>query len=105
MKEEENVVVYLLRVDEIVNTIKGLGETVTEPMIVQKVLRSLPLRFDTKVSAIEEIKYLYQLTMDELHGISLHMKLALKRKNIKKVSNFQSLKEEEEQRAKIKQLF
>ena len=55
MKEEENIASYLLYVDEIVNTIIGLGETVTEPMIVQKVLRSLPLIFDAKVSTIEEI--------------------------------------------------
>jgi hypothetical protein len=69
MKEEENVAAYLLCVDEIVNTIRGLGETVAEPMIVQKVLRSLPLIFDAKFSSIEEIKDLDKLTMDELHGI------------------------------------
>jgi hypothetical protein len=69
MKDEENVAAYLLCVDEIVNTIRGLGETVAEPMIVKKVLRSLPLIFDAKVSAIEEMKDLDQLTMDELHGI------------------------------------
>jgi uncharacterized lipoprotein YehR (DUF1307 family) len=49
MKDEENVASYLLHVDEIVNTIRGLGETVEESMIVQKVLRSLPLIFDAKV--------------------------------------------------------
>jgi hypothetical protein len=56
-------------VDEIVNTIRGLGEKVEEPMIVQNVLRSLPLIFDAKVSTIEEMKDLDSLTMDELHGI------------------------------------
>jgi hypothetical protein len=50
MKDEENVASYLLCVDEIVNTIRGLGEMVEESMIVQKLLRSLPLRFDAKVS-------------------------------------------------------
>jgi hypothetical protein len=30
MKEEENIVAYFLRVDEIVNIIKGLGEKVDE---------------------------------------------------------------------------
>ena len=38
-------------------------------MIVQKVLRSLPLRYDAKVSVIEESWDLTKLTMDELHGI------------------------------------
>ena len=32
-------------------------------------LRSLPLRYDAKVSAIEESRDLTKLTMDELHGI------------------------------------
>jgi hypothetical protein len=60
MKDEENVSAYLLCVDEIVNTIRGISEKVEEPMIVQKVLRSLPLSFDAiKVSTIEEIKDLY----------------------------------------------
>jgi hypothetical protein len=48
MKDKETIVAYILCVDEIVNTIKGLGEKVEELMIVQKVLRSLPLRFDEK---------------------------------------------------------
>jgi hypothetical protein len=46
MKDEENVAAYLLLVDEIVKTIRGLGENVKQPMIVQKVLRSHSLRFD-----------------------------------------------------------
>ena len=37
--------------------------------MVQKVLRSLPIRFNPKVSAIEEKKHLEKLTMDTLWGI------------------------------------
>ena len=70
MKDEENDVVYFLRVDEIVNTIIGLGEKVEELMIVQKVLKPLPLKFDAKVYAIEGMKDFDSLTMDELHDIS-----------------------------------
>lgn len=69
MKDNENVASYLLPVDEIFNTIRGLGEKVEEPMIVQKVLRSLPLIIDAKFFAIEQMKGLDSLTMDELHGI------------------------------------
>jgi hypothetical protein len=36
---------------------------------VQRVIRSLFLRFDAKVSNIEEMKDLESLTMDELHEI------------------------------------
>jgi hypothetical protein len=44
MNEEENITNYFLCVDEILNTIVGLGEEVNETIIVQKVLRSLPSR-------------------------------------------------------------
>ena len=69
MKEKENIAVYLLWVDEVGNTIIGLVKKVNESVIVQKVLRTLPLRFDAKVSTLEEKNDLYSLTMDELHGI------------------------------------
>jgi hypothetical protein len=36
-----------------VNAIKGLGEEVEESMIVQKVLRYLPMRFDPKISTLK----------------------------------------------------
>jgi hypothetical protein len=68
MEESENIAAHLLIMDEVVNTITGLGEEVNESIIVQKVLRSLPLRYDAKVSAIEESRDLTKMTMDELHG-------------------------------------
>jgi hypothetical protein len=52
-----------------VNTIKGLGEDMKEPVIVQKVIRSLPMIFDPKISTLEERIDLATLSMDELHGI------------------------------------
>jgi hypothetical protein len=69
MKDEEKFASSLLCVDEIVNTVRRLGETVAKPMIVQKVSRLLPLRFDANIFSIEEIKDLDRLIMDELHGI------------------------------------
>jgi hypothetical protein len=69
MKEDEDIATYFLRVDEIVNVIKGLGEEIKGSMIVQKVLRSLPMRFDPKISSLEEREDLATLSMDELHGI------------------------------------
>jgi hypothetical protein len=42
MNEEESIATYFLCVDEIVNTIIGLGEQIKETIIVKKVLRSLP---------------------------------------------------------------
>jgi len=53
----------------VLNYLKGLGENIEEGTIVQKVLRSLPDKFDSKISTIEEIKELDTLKIDELHGI------------------------------------
>jgi hypothetical protein len=56
MNEKEDIATYFLRVDEVVNSIRGLGEELDESLVVQKVLRSLLLEYDTKVSAIEETR-------------------------------------------------
>jgi hypothetical protein len=69
MKEYENITSYYLRVDETVNEIIGLGEEIEESVIVQKVLRSLPMRFDPKISTLEERADMNSISMDELHGI------------------------------------
>ena len=69
MKEEEDIAGYLQRVDEVVNTMRGLGEIIEESKVIEKVLRSLPTRFDYKVSEIEEIRDLDTLNTDALHGI------------------------------------
>jgi hypothetical protein len=48
---------------------RGIGEQVENTTLIQKILRSLPMRFDSKVSTLEERKDLDNLSMDELHGI------------------------------------
>jgi hypothetical protein len=53
MKEEKNVAEYFQRVDEIVNSIRALGEEIKYKIIFQKVLRSLPMRYDAKVSTLK----------------------------------------------------
>jgi hypothetical protein len=47
---------------------KGLHETIDEYFLVEKILISLPDRFNSKVSVIEEISDLKTLTLDELLG-------------------------------------
>jgi hypothetical protein len=69
MKEEENIVEYFHRVDEVVNSIRAAGEEVTDKPIVKKILRSLPMRYNAKISSIEDISDLKTLTVDQLHGI------------------------------------
>jgi hypothetical protein len=69
MKEDEDIIGYFLRVDETINAIIGLGEEIKKYIIVQKVLRSLPMRFNPKISTLEERSDLNSISMDELHGI------------------------------------
>ena len=53
MREEENIGEYLLCVDEVVNSIRGLGGKLKEKEVVSKILRTLPMRYDSKVSTLE----------------------------------------------------
>eukprot|EP00253_Pinus_taeda_P007620 PITA_07620 len=69
MYNDESVANYFLRVDEIVNCMKNLGEEIKEAVVVEKVLRPLSPRFESKVSAIEEKENLQYLKMSQLHGI------------------------------------
>eukprot|EP00253_Pinus_taeda_P020209 PITA_20209 len=69
MYNDESVANYFLHVDEIVNCMKILGEEIKEAVVVEKILRSLSPRFESKFSAIEEKENLQHLKMSQLHGI------------------------------------
>jgi hypothetical protein len=79
MNEEESIATYFLHVDEIVNTIIGLGEEIKETIIVQKILRSLPSKLDPNISSIEELKDLDNLKMDELHEILIAYEMRIEK--------------------------
>jgi hypothetical protein len=81
MKEHEDIVTYFLLVDEIVNPIMGLGENIENSVIVQKILRSILMRFDPKISSLEERKDIATLSMDELHGILTTYEMRTKHEN------------------------
>jgi hypothetical protein len=68
MNEDETVSKYFLRVEELVNSMKGLGEKIEDTFLVQNILRSLPDRFNPKVSSIEELIDLKTLSIDQLLG-------------------------------------
>ena len=68
MKETESVKDFNSRVSEIVNQIKSNGDTIQEQKLVEKILQSLPQKFDHVVAAIEESKDSLVLTMYELMG-------------------------------------
>jgi hypothetical protein len=54
MNEDEYFAAYFLRVDEIFNTIRGLGEEIKGSVIVKNILRSLLMRFDPNIASQEE---------------------------------------------------
>ena len=68
MNEDEEITTYILRVDQLVNTIRGLGEEFEEAIVVQKVLRTLAKRFNPKIFALEDRTDLKIMTVDQLHG-------------------------------------
>ena len=68
MSEEENIAAYFQRVEEVVNTMKGLGETMEARLVVQKILRTLTSKYNPKVSAIEDREKLDDLKTEELQG-------------------------------------
>jgi hypothetical protein len=46
MNEDETVNKFFLRVEELLNSMKGLGEKIKGVFLVPKILRSLPNRFN-----------------------------------------------------------
>jgi hypothetical protein len=94
MNEKKDIATYFLIVYEVVNAIIGLGEEIDESLVVQKVLRSLLLKYDAKVSSIEETRDLTKMTMDELHGslIAYEMRTGTKSDQQNNEAAFKSIK-------------
>src|ERR1044072_3560884 len=68
MKNNEKNSKYISRVILITNKMKACGETLSEQVIIEKVLRSLTRRFDYIVVAIEHSKDLETMRIEELQS-------------------------------------
>ena len=68
MKDDESFDEFYAKLKDIVNLAFNLGETIPEPKIVRKVLRSLPERFHAKITVIEESKDIDKIPLTELVG-------------------------------------
>ena len=77
--EDESFNEFYVKLKDIVNSTFNLGETIPEPKIVRKVLRSLPNRFHAKIMAIEESKDIDKIPLTELVGKLQTYKLGLTR--------------------------
>jgi hypothetical protein len=106
MKEDETIGKYFLRIEEMVNAMKALGETIGEPSLVQKILRSLPDRFNLKVSAIEELNDLKTLQFDQLLGtLTAYEMRIVKDKPTSREASFKADKNEDSEPDEIEAKF
>ena len=98
MNEDESISKFFLRVDELVNAMRALGEKISDDdtFLVHKILRSLPDRFNPKVSAIEEMSDLKTLSLDQLLGILTAYEMRIsKDQNPSKEASFKAEKSTE----------
>ena len=68
MEEDESFEEFYVKLKDIVNSAFNLRETILEPKVVRKVLRSLPERFHAKITIIEELKDIDFIPLMELVG-------------------------------------
>ncbi|KAI5322182.1 hypothetical protein L3X38_031254 [Prunus dulcis] len=68
MDENETFSEFYAKLCVIVDACSNLGEKIQEDRVVKKILRSLPQRFQPKITAIEEIRDLNTLKVQELIG-------------------------------------
>ena len=68
MEEDESFNEFYAKLKDIVNSAFNLGETISEPKIVRKVIRSLLERFHAKITAIEESMDIDKIPLTEMVG-------------------------------------
>ncbi|RVW95551.1 hypothetical protein CK203_039153 [Vitis vinifera] len=71
---------HFLSSNHIVNGLEALGKTYKESEKVMKILKSLPSKWHTKVTAIQEDKDLTKLPMEELIGSLMTYEINLAKK-------------------------
>lgn len=69
---------------DIANSFESLREKVSDEKFVRKILRSLPKRFDMKVTTIAEAQDIYSLKVDELLGSLQNFEITVNNKTDKK---------------------
>ena len=68
MEEEQSFDELYAKLKDIVNSDFNLGETIPKPKILRKVLKSLPERFHSKITAIEESNDIDKIPLTKLVG-------------------------------------
>ena len=68
MKDLENVDTFYTRVIGLINLLKSHGEAIEDRMVVEKIRRSLPPRFENLVVTLEEHTDMSTFIIDELQA-------------------------------------
>ncbi|XP_019435907.1 PREDICTED: uncharacterized protein LOC109342365 [Lupinus angustifolius] len=68
MEESDRIGEYFTKILTITNQMKGYGESISDLMIIEKIMRSLPQRIDFIVVAIEEAKDIATMKIEELQS-------------------------------------
>ncbi|WJX55219.1 hypothetical protein P8452_41015 [Trifolium repens] len=84
MKDDESIQDFHLSLLDIANSFEALGEKMSDEKLSRKLLRSLPKRFDMKVTAIEEAHDISTTKMDELVGSLQTFEIVLDERGDKK---------------------
>ncbi|XP_017412903.1 uncharacterized protein LOC108324464 [Vigna angularis] len=84
MKDNDRVGEYFNKILTITNQMKGCGEAINDLMIMEKIMRSLPQKFDYIVVAIEELKDLSKMKVEELqNSLEAHEMRMMERNSVK----------------------
>ena len=67
-EEDKTFDEFYAKLKDIVNSAFNVGVSIAKSKIVRKILRSLPERFHAKITVIEEVKDIDQITLTELVG-------------------------------------
>jgi len=84
MKEYENIQDFNMNILDMANAFDSLGENMSDEKLVRKILRSLPKRFDMKVTAIEEAQDISSMKVEELIGSLLNFEIVINNRKEKK---------------------
>ncbi|XP_014524278.1 uncharacterized protein LOC106780494 [Vigna radiata var. radiata] len=91
MKESETIKDYYYRIKEIVSQMRAYGENILDKKNFEKILISIPQKYDAIATAIEQTKYLATLSVTQLMGSLEAYEQRLKRHEEDSVENvFQS---------------
>ncbi|XP_045789080.1 uncharacterized protein LOC123884116 [Trifolium pratense] len=101
MNDDETIQEFHMTLLDYDNQFDALGEKVPEEKLVRKMLRSLPKKFNMKVTAIEEAKNITEMKLDELIGSLQTYEVATNERMDKKTKSiaFVSNAEEEDQQS------